>query len=303
MSNENQIDFSKLLLAVDGSDYSVSATEYLSRLHLVPDCRICVIAVLDTPHTPRRQLLLAALEQSCDILRKQNQNIECGLLHGHPAASIIDFANDYEPDVIILGSKGLRATLGILLGGVAQQVVEHAHWPVLVVRPADQQPNRFLIAVDGSKYSQAALEYIVRFGPKSNGEYHIIHVVPPMPAYDTGKIPRTWQIGTDIFQTAPVDYTVDIYELHKNDEAKGLSILEQAVAFLDKSGFHAKLNILHGDAATEILEYAKNNMIDMIIVGSRGLSEVSGWLLGSVSRKLVHYATCSVLIVKQIPDI
>ena len=36
----------------------------------------------------------------------------------------------------------------------------------------------------------------------------------------------------------------------------------------------------------------------MVVCGSRGLSAVSGWLLGSVSRKLVHYAGCSVLIVK-----
>ena len=42
--------------------------------------------------------------------------------------------------------------------------------------------------------------------------------------------------------------------------------------------------------------------IDLVVVGSRGLSQVGGWLLGSVSRKLVHYAGCSVLIVKGMPD-
>jgi len=53
-----------------------------------------------------------------------------------------------------------------------------------------------------------------------------------------------------------------------------------------------------GDAATEILAYAKENRVDLIVCGSRGLSEITGWLLGSVSRKLVHYAGYSVLIVK-----
>ncbi len=56
--------------------------------------------------------------------------------------------------------------------------------------------------------------------------------------------------------------------------------------------------LLRGDAATEIIEYVKTNQIDLIVSGSRGLSEVRGWLLGSVSRKLVHYAGCSVLVVK-----
>jgi nucleotide-binding universal stress UspA family protein len=42
----------------------------------------------------------------------------------------------------------------------------------------------------------------------------------------------------------------------------------------------------------------KQNQIDLIVAGSRGLSRVRSWLLGSVSRKLVHYSGCSVLIVR-----
>ncbi len=56
--------------------------------------------------------------------------------------------------------------------------------------------------------------------------------------------------------------------------------------------------MLRGDAAKEIIEYAKDNNINLIVSGSRGLSQFKGWLLGSVSRKLVHYSECSVLIVK-----
>jgi nucleotide-binding universal stress UspA family protein len=56
---------------------------------------------------------------------------------------------------------------------------------------------------------------------------------------------------------------------------------------------------LRGDAATEILNFAQNINADLIVAGSRGLSQIQGWLLGSVSRKLVHYARCSVLIAKE----
>ena len=57
-----------------------------------------------------------------------------GLLYGHPAQALAEFAGEHEPDLIVMGAKGLRATLGILLGGVAQQMVEYSRWPVLVVR-------------------------------------------------------------------------------------------------------------------------------------------------------------------------
>ena len=65
-------------------------------------------------------------------------------------------------------------------------------------------------------------------------------------------------------------------------------------------GIKAKNALLQGDAATEIIQYASNKEIDLIIAGSRGLSPMQSWLIGSVSRKLVHYAGCSVLLVKSL---
>lgn len=54
----------------------------------------------------------------------------------------------------------------------------------------------------------------------------------------------------------------------------------------------------HGDAASEIIEYVRKNRIDLIVAGSRGLGQFKSMWMGSVSRKLVHYSDCSVLIVK-----
>jgi nucleotide-binding universal stress UspA family protein len=225
--------------------------------------------------------------------------VETGLLHGHPAASLIEFADDYEPSLIVLGAKGLRATLGILLGGVAQQVVEHARWPVLIIRSQPIDWSGILIATDGSIYSQMAVDYFGIFPPLLDKEYHLVHVVPPLPNYDLGNIPRTWQIGTEVFQVSPIEYSKTAEDWQKKDEENGNTILEQSIHSLERFGIHAKPILLHGDAATELLEYTHNNRIDLIAIGSRGLSEVRGWLLGSVSRKLVHYAPCSVLVVKQ----
>ena len=82
------------------------------------------------------------------------------------------------------------------------------------------------------------------------------------------------------------------------EEEAGEILLQNAVETLKNLQHPLKSIISRGDAATEILDYAKTENIDLIISGSRGLSDFKGWLLGSVSRKLVHYAHCSVLIVK-----
>jgi nucleotide-binding universal stress UspA family protein len=73
------------------------------------------------------------------------------------------------------------------------------------------------------------------------------------------------------------------------------------VDFLRSAGLEPGPVLKQGDAASEIIEYVKDRAIDLVVAGSRGLSPMRAWLLGSVSRKLVHYASCSVLIVKGHP--
>jgi nucleotide-binding universal stress UspA family protein len=82
-------------------------------------------------------------------------------------------------------------------------------------------------------------------------------------------------------------------------EAKiGQALLKRTSSLLRRQGLNPTSVLTRGDAATEIIDYAAMHQLDLIVAGSRGLSEFKGWWMGSVSRKLVHYAKCSVLIVK-----
>ncbi len=60
------------------------------------------------------------------------------------------------------------------------------------------------------------------------------------------------------------------------------------------------LGLKRGDAASEIMEVVKEKNIDLVVTGSRGHSPIREWMMGSVSRKLVHYSGCSVLVVRQV---
>ena len=84
----------------------------------------------------------------------------------------------------------------------------------------------------------------------------------------------------------------------EEEEHHGNALLAESVETLGDYGIEAKSVLLRGDAATEIIEYANQNEIGLIVAGSRGLSRMRRLLLGSLSRKLVHYAGCSVMIVK-----
>ena len=197
----------------------------------------------------------------------------------------------------MLGAKGLRATLGILLGGVAQQVVELANQPVLVVRAPYTKLQRLLLVIDGSIHSQRAVEFLAQFPPSPIIKVEVMHVLPPPPTAELfAKFGMITQYATIPRPMVEIEKAIS-YEV-KESKYEASIFLDKAIDVLKSTGVKASKVLQSGDAASEIIEYADEHKIDLIIAGSRGLSQVKGFLLGSVSRKLVHYSGRSVLIVK-----
>jgi nucleotide-binding universal stress UspA family protein len=146
-------------------------------------------------------------------------------------------------------------------------------------------------------HSQRAAEYLGRFPIPDLTEVRVMHVLPPTPS--PALIARSWPAGSEAMAPMPSYETEQMLAKQAEEEERlGKTILEESIETLDNFGFEASSVLMRGDAATEIIEYAKGNQIDLIVTGSRGLSRMRRLLLGSLSRKLVHYAGCSVLIVK-----
>jgi nucleotide-binding universal stress UspA family protein len=74
--------------------------------------------------------------------------------------------------------------------------------------------------------------------------------------------------------------------------------LEEAAKVLADRGFSPTIARRNGDPATVILDEAESQGADLIALGTRGLSTVERWLVGSVSSKVLHHAHCSVLVVR-----
>lgn len=67
---------------------------------------------------------------------------------------------------------------------------------------------------------------------------------------------------------------------------------------LRSAGKQFKLTILHGTPGPEIVKYANEKKVDLVIIGSRGLNSLQEMVLGSVSHKVVKRVKCPVLVVK-----
>jgi nucleotide-binding universal stress UspA family protein len=136
-----------------------------------------------------------------------------------------------------------------------------------------------LVAVDGSEASRRAMDIAAELAKGGSLEVSLIHVLPQ--SYVAGSLGVVTSIT---------------YE--QEGEAKGL--LTSAKEYLASKGVEVKATYLpQGDPADQILQTAEKEGFELIVMGSRGLSPFDRLLLGSVSRKVVDHAHCSVLIARR----
>jgi len=74
--------------------------------------------------------------------------------------------------------------------------------------------------------------------------------------------------------------------------------LKAALERVEKAGVKAVTRLEHGQPADKLIQLAKDESFDLIVIGSRGLGSIARFFLGSVSDKVSHHATCSVLIAR-----
>jgi len=79
---------------------------------------------------------------------------------------------------------------------------------------------------------------------------------------------------------------------------KAQEMLDSAKESCEKQGIQFASKILDGSPASKIAEFAEEEKVDLVIVGSRGLGGITGAILGSVANSLVHKSKVSVLVVK-----
>ena len=279
-----------ILLAVDGSKYSRWATEWLLRLPLAKTPRITVMHVVDLAALTQpvhlgpalslkfsrmlqqeiRRGLVAAdriVARAAGRLRRRWRRVKPVVARGYVADKIIGQARRDKADLILLGSRGLSNIRGFLLGSVSQKVVTHAPCSALVVKRKRATIRRFLLAVDGSGPSAAAMRFLAsHFAPQ-----HL-----------RGTALYVWD-----------------YPLYPRPETLPVQMIEErACRPLARLGFKTRPRLVMGHAAATIVEVARREKADLVIVGSRGLTGPGRLFLGGVSHKVVKYSRSSVLVVR-----
>ncbi len=147
----------KILLAYDGSEHAQAAVDLLCDLPLKRPS-VTLLAVLRTQQITGHETMQHDLDQTQARLETRKMQATSILKVGHPAATINDYAEEIQTDLILMGAKGLRATLGIFLGGVAVLLV------AVLVYPLGATPTKVAMrfhssppTLDGMAYMETAV--------------------------------------------------------------------------------------------------------------------------------------------------
>jgi len=149
---------------------------------------------------------------------------------------------------------------------------------------------RILCTVDGSEYSQWGIQALEAFASREPEQVTLLHVVDkPALRSLTGKNVLHERRALAAMEKAG--------RILLRDAAQAAHVALGQAATAPRTQFRTIL--AHGPLANTIVKQARRLKTDLIVMGSRGLSDIQGFLLGSVSRQVASTAACSVLVVKQ----
>jgi nucleotide-binding universal stress UspA family protein len=140
---------------------------------------------------------------------------------------------------------------------------------------------RIAVTIDGSPNSQEALETVIDLAGKYGSELAILAIAPFVPVYLPSAGPYVAATVAD------------------GEVARYRELVDAAVQRAQRAGLAAVTGICReGVIVDEILSHLESHPTDLVVVGSRGLSEAKRLLIGSVSSALVAHAPCPVLVVR-----
>jgi nucleotide-binding universal stress UspA family protein len=142
--------------------------------------------------------------------------------------------------------------------------------------------KKILAAIDRSKYKEKIIDYAISLGKAWGAEVTAIHVIDPGRGVPGGRIKEK--------------------EKQREEEAErpAEDLLSEAELQAKKEGINLRKEIVEESDTVEkaIIDYAKKNNIDVILIGTSGMSAAEEVFLGSVANNVIHHAHCPVFAIR-----
>jgi universal stress protein A len=240
-------------------------------------------------------------------LAAQGIGVSRAVRYGHAAQEILDHAQARRADLIAMCTHGRTGVLRYMLGSVAEAVLRASPVPVLLLRarvpvPSAASPaarsvvtavrpraaalfaptfRHILCPVDFSLHSDSAMEYAAEMAQRFGADLTILHVVHDPLDVTCSHIPHPplEQLREEMIREAE-------HALQRRAR-RTLRVLPRA-----------KTMVVAGPPYRQIIRYAEEHHVDLIVVGTQGLSGLERLVMGSTAERVVRTAPCPVVSIR-----
>ncbi|WP_340101998.1 universal stress protein [Salinibaculum salinum] len=286
--------YQDILLPFDGSDGAAAALHHAAEIGHWADATIHILFVADTRRESvtvvETQVVDALVQEGEDIVEEAEKTLDTlgvdhdsDVVQGTPAPTIVEYAERYDHDVVVMPTHGREGVSRYLLGSVTEKVVRLSAIPVLTVRMQPDEQLVFpyeniLLPTDGSPGATHAAEYGLSLAAALDASVYVLSVVD-----DTSLGPdvRSAISGREREQAA----TDAVDGLVSEAETRDVS--------------NAVRHVERGSPIEVILDTIESNDIHAVVMGTTGRRGSDRILLGSVAEKTVRSAPVPVITVRE----
>jgi nucleotide-binding universal stress UspA family protein len=241
-------------------------------VHVAPDQ---IFQALETP-----KVADALAERVAAITEPYGVTVEIAIESGSPHAALVSFADARRAALLCVGASGHGALR--VFGTTAEQVVRHAHCPVLVARTSPEE-GLVLSTTDFSEPSLSAIRFAAGEATRRKVPLRLVHAL--------------YEPESPLSVLGPA--VISVPELPAADR----ELLEQAAeqtlrTELEAAGAPGAYDVLWGPPGPTIAEHARAIGAALVVVGTHGRTGFARMALGSVAEAITRQSPCSVLVVR-----
>jgi len=268
----------RMLLCCDGSPHMTRGVEFGARVARSMATHVDVLAV-------SAQGSDAAVRRIAEQIATELQDAGIPVLtlwkRGRLAEEVVQQTRAAPYDLVVIGSRGRRGFLRLLLGSVALYVSEHAPASVLVVKGRVRDPERLLVCTAAGPASDETALFSWRFAKALGASVSFLHVM--------SQLPLTPGAVTDDLEASADD-------LIKCQSREGMH-LSRMLQLMAEQGHSARAVVRHGLVLDEIAAEVRDGGYDMLVIGAHATPGLRPHLLDNLSADILLSVDCPVVVV------
>lgn len=294
--------FDHILVPLDGSNLAECVLPHVKIMAKAMGSKITLFHSLERPslypvnpldwHMRRAEAKLY-LDRISEELRETLSEVNCVLVEGPAAESVIEYAHSNGVDFMILASHGRSGLSGWNISSVVQKIVLRSYTSILIVRAYGAQNNvsgysRIMVALDCSNRAESAVPMGVMLAFAQNAELLLAHVLK------TPEMPRRLPPSAEDIKLSE--------QLIERNQTEAEEYLKQLTAQLASESVLPATRLTVGRNVAATLEnLVKNEEIELVILSAHGYEGDTSWPYGSVAVSFIAYGSTPLLVMQDIP--